>query len=216
MDITGALSEAITAALKKNSGRSMLIAIPLALAPRAANDFAKSNRLSIKTAEEIISDASMIEKIEGEGLLIYEYFPSFTTKEENELFMTHLRAYRGFTKKPIILFILLTQDAPLPNPSILRVAWATGLFKRGELYEVVATWQKISLLRLRLASFCLIPFGWRKKQFGEWETLLFEQDPSVKQIAIVSTERDCSRSNLHAESNLNMYRETGREDAFYR
>lgn len=223
MDITGALSEAITAALKKNSGRLTLIAIPLALAPRAANDFAKSNRLSIKTAQEIISGTYRLENIDGEGLLIYEYFPSFMTKEENVLFMANLRAYRDGTNKPIILFILLTQDAPLPSPSILRVAWATGLFKRGELYEVVATWQKVSLLRLRLASFLrLIPLRWRKKQFGEWEALLFEQATSVKQIAIVSdqsestTERRCSRSNLQEESNLNMYRGTGREDAFYR
>lgn len=191
MDITSALSEAMTEAFKNNGGRSTLIAIPLALAPRAANDFAQSHRFQVKTAEEILCDEYREEKMEERGVLIYEYFPTLMANEKNQLFMAHLRAYGDRTKKPILLCILLTQDAPLPDPSLLKMAWATELFQQGEYYEVMGSWQKVVLHCRKMISFLgLIPLGWGKKRLREWETSTCEQTTSVRRMVSVSAQKE--------------------------
>src|SRR6266700_540475 len=77
MDTTDAISEAITMALNLNGWKSTPIAIPFALSPRSALDIAKAHQLSIQTAEQVISDEYKPDKIEGEGLVVYEYFPTY-------------------------------------------------------------------------------------------------------------------------------------------
>jgi hypothetical protein len=81
MDITGALNETMTEAFKNNGGRSTLIAIPLALAPRAARSFAQSHQFCLKTAEEILCDEYREENTEERGCLSYEYFPTLLCQQ---------------------------------------------------------------------------------------------------------------------------------------
>jgi hypothetical protein len=157
----GWIREAITMALKRNEWKSTLVAIPLALAPSAANDFASANQFSIRTAEQVIS--GRLEEIEGQGLIIYEYFPTGMTDDENKLFIARLRAYRDLMDRVVLLFILLTQDAPTPEPSILRSAWATGMFKKGQVYEIVSCWHKVTLRCLNLVDLLLVRW-WRRKR----------------------------------------------------
>jgi len=172
MDTIDAIREAITVALKRSGGKATPVAIPLALAPSAANEIARANHFNILTAEEVISDEYRPEKIEGDGLIVYEYFPTRMKVDENELFMARLQAYRDCTNKVVLLFLLMCQEAPIPEPSILKSAWATGLFKKGELYEVTTFWRKVTLSSLKPASFLgLLPSkGWRKQQLLRWET----------------------------------------------
>lgn len=155
----GWIKRAITMALERNGRRPTLMAIPLAMAPSAANDFAV-DQLSILTAQEVLPSSP--EEMKGRGLLVY-YFPTFLKEEESQLFLSRLQAHSTST---ILLFLLLTEDAPLPEP-FLKSAWDTGLFTRGQLYEITTTWQQVTLNCFKLVG----PLSlrcWRRKRLLSW------------------------------------------------
>ena len=159
------IREALTMALKRNGWKSTLVAIPLALAPRAANNVASTHQFSIRTAEQVVS--GKLEEIEGHGLIVYEYFPVGMTDDENKQFIARLRAYRDLMDRVVLLFILLTQDSPTPEHSILRNAWAPGLFKPGEVYEIVSSWHEVTLRCLSIVDLLLVRW-WRRKRLTSW------------------------------------------------
>ena len=155
-----AIKEAITTALARNNWQSTAVALPLALANRAANDIAHDNQFRILTAEEVTSAP---EEAKEQGLIVY--VPTFMEESERERIIAYLRAYA--TNKIVILFVLLTQDIPTPDHSLLKNVWAAGLFRRGELYEVGSSCRQITLNALKLVHLPLSQ-GWRRKHIASW------------------------------------------------
>lgn len=157
----GWIAEAITAALGRNGWKSTLIALPLAQASSGAFDFATAYHFRILTAQEVIANSP--DMMREKGLIVY-CAPALLKEEEYDLFFSCLQTCGDAV---ILLFLLLTEDTPGPDPSLLGRAWTTDVFSRGTLYEITSAWQQVTLKRLNPLGPLFLKW-WRRQHLLSW------------------------------------------------